>query len=243
MIRSEAEITVELQDLIGNSDDIAQSFYEIISQNLKTDEIKYSLLALCGEISSLVAKRGPSEQMKKCLNDPTIDKSSVYNAIEREVKESVQLYYSLIADYLSQYRYDKDCMSVVEQIYSSYEVSDYKYYKDAQENLGILYTDEKCVLYNLREAFLCFTMSNAKDSNCPDVLYGFAKSISASGNAFMQGDALRLFKRAFNLGHEDAKIEYEKICRHENLCTSCGGQFKGVFVKKCSKCGKKKDYK
>ena len=30
--------------------------------------------------------------------------------------------------------------------------------------------------------------------------------------------------------------------RNRNVCQYCGGQFKGVFTKVCSKCGKSKDY-
>lgn len=42
------------------------------------------------------------------------------------------------------------------------------------------------------------------------------------------------------------KAEREKIqkqnYRRQNLCQYCGGNFKGFFVKKCSICGKEKDY-
>ena len=30
--------------------------------------------------------------------------------------------------------------------------------------------------------------------------------------------------------------------RRQGLCLDCGGTFKGIFSKKCSQCGKHKDY-
>ena len=41
------------------------------------------------------------------------------------------------------------------------------------------------------------------------------------------------------------KIEEEQLQKHRrenNLCQHCGGQFKGLFTKKCASCGKVKDY-
>ena len=242
MIRNKEAIIEELQKMIANSDNIAQMIYDAINGSEKTDEIKYSLISLHSKMPSLVRERGPSEQMKKWLDDPITDKSSVYRAIEREAKEIVQTYNSLIADYLSQYRLDRNCMSIAQQTYSSYEVTDYNNYRNAQENLGALYVDEDCILHNLGDAFVCFPMAMAKDSDDPDVLYGYAKSLEACNNVFIQMDAFPTFKKAADMGHKKAKEEYAKICRYKNLCTSCGGAFKGIFVKKCSKCGKKKDY-
>ena len=44
---------------------------------------------------------------------------------------------------------------------------------------------------------------------------------------------------------EAERLEQERICaerRAKKLCQHCGGKFKGLFTKKCSNCGMKKDY-
>ena len=38
---------------------------------------------------------------------------------------------------------------------------------------------------------------------------------------------------------EKRKKEYNRMC---NVCQYCGGRFKGLLVKRCSACGKRKDY-
>ena len=43
----------------------------------------------------------------------------------------------------------------------------------------------------------------------------------------------------------EKKKEMERVAeqrRREGLCPYCGGTFKGLFTKKCSNCGKPKDY-
>lgn len=242
MIKNKREITDELKKMIANSDNIAQMIYDAITKSKKTNEVKNSLISLHSQMPSLVVERGHSEQMKKWLNDPAIDKPSLYKAIEREATEVVLIYDSLIADYLSSYRSDKKCMGIVKETYLSYEATDYEHYRNAQENLGSLCVDENCLLYNLGEAFVYFSLARAKDSDNPEVLYGYAKSLNACDNVFMRMDAFPTFKKAADLGHEKAKEEFAKLCRLKKLCTNCGGQFKGFFIKKCSGCGKKKNY-
>lgn len=43
---------------------------------------------------------------------------------------------------------------------------------------------------------------------------------------------------------EERRIAEEQIAsrRFQNLCQYCGGTFKGMFSKKCTNCGKEKDY-
>ena len=41
---------------------------------------------------------------------------------------------------------------------------------------------------------------------------------------------------------EKAKAELIVSRKTQNLCQHCGGAFKGLFTKKCSSCGKEKDY-
>ena len=41
-------------------------------------------------------------------------------------------------------------------------------------------------------------------------------------------------------------VDFDKVLivlrRHSNKCSFCGGNFKGVFTKVCTACGKAKDY-
>ena len=40
----------------------------------------------------------------------------------------------------------------------------------------------------------------------------------------------------------DAREKQQNIWRARGLCQHCGGEFKGLFIKKCSQCGTEKDY-
>ena len=45
------------------------------------------------------------------------------------------------------------------------------------------------------------------------------------------------------LREKEEEIERRKpIYRSQGLCQHCGGSFKGLFKKTCTKCGKTKDY-
>ena len=45
------------------------------------------------------------------------------------------------------------------------------------------------------------------------------------------------------IAEEKKRIEEQKVAyRQKGLCQHCGGTFKGLFTKKCSACGKEKDY-
>ena len=48
-------------------------------------------------------------------------------------------------------------------------------------------------------------------------------------------------KRQEEIRLKEQKERQEKY-RNAGLCQHCGGEIKGLFVKKCVKCGKKKDY-
>ena len=42
---------------------------------------------------------------------------------------------------------------------------------------------------------------------------------------------------------EEKRIAEQRAQRRsQNLCQHCGGAFKGMFTKKCTNCGKEKDY-
>jgi len=242
MIRNKEAIIAELKRMIANSDMIAQMIYDAINVSDKTEEVKRSLIDLYSKMRLLVAERGPSKEMQELLDSPMWDKQSVREGIENEAKRNGQMYNTLIADYLSMYRLDRDCMRVVREVYLACETSDFNNYKNMQENLGFLYIDENCVLYNPGEAFVSFSMAGAENSQNPEILYGYAKSLSASDNSYTRWSAFSTYKRAAELGHEKAREVYAQECRHRGVCTGCGGKFKGLFVKKCSMCGKKKDY-
>ena len=48
---------------------------------------------------------------------------------------------------------------------------------------------------------------------------------------------------ATRLAEEKKRIEKEIASRRsQGLCQHCGGTFKGMFTKKCTNCGKEKDY-
>ena len=42
--------------------------------------------------------------------------------------------------------------------------------------------------------------------------------------------------------HQQVQQKLMSERREQNLCQHCGGTFKGLFTKKCSSCGKEKDY-
>lgn len=49
---------------------------------------------------------------------------------------------------------------------------------------------------------------------------------------------LKIREKISYLQYEEQKEQY----RCQNLCQYCGGTFKGFFTKRCSRCGKEKDY-
>ncbi len=52
------------------------------------------------------------------------------------------------------------------------------------------------------------------------------------------GDAQMLLKAI----EEDRIEEKARFWRNQGLCQYCGGSFTGIFSKKCSSCGRPKDY-
>ena len=57
----------------------------------------------------------------------------------------------------------------------------------------------------------------------------------------IKNEQIRIEKEKETLNNK--RIEEEKLNRRkQGLCQHCGGTFKGLFTKKCVKCGKEKDY-
>lgn len=69
-------------------------------------------------------------------------------------------------------------------------------------------------------------------------------AISASGKIYICGrNSSKECKGNGEVIFDDIKnvVTYQR--KRENRCAHCGGRFKGFIIKKCSNCGKKKDYK
>lgn len=60
--------------------------------------------------------------------------------------------------------------------------------------------------------------------------------------ALMKLSEERIFENYDNLENERKEQLQRKEYRSKKLCQHCGGKFKGLFSKKCIKCGKLKDY-
>jgi len=76
---------------------------------------------------------------------------------------------------------------------------------------------------------------------------GHAKAQYKLGKCYYDCQGVKQdYREAFKY-FRDAKISYDRndmkfLCRHNNACQHCGGTFEGKFFKKCSKCGKVKNY-
>ena len=88
---------------------------------------------------------------------------------------------------------------------------------------------------------------NIKNRDC---IFLLGNQILALENYGIDGDDYRFCFSTLShipdmklLRLEKQKQEKQKIAlRNNNLCQYCGGSFKGLFFKVCSKCGKPKDY-
>jgi len=52
----------------------------------------------------------------------------------------------------------------------------------------------------------------------------------------------KLFNKYCDITSEQENARKAIRFRRDGLCQHCGGSFKGLFTKTCTKCGKKKDY-
>ena len=155
----------------------------------------------------------------------------------------------MIADLLSVYRRDSYCMDYVEKMYKAIDLSYPERYFAGLENLGLLYMDEKCTLYNVEKAaptlmmvFQAGAKTGGVNLNHPDVLFAYATALTYCTNFIARGMSDTYLDKAAEAGHPKAIRIREEKRRNNKLCLFCGGKFKGLFVKKCSVCGEKKNY-
>lgn len=110
--------------------------------------------------------------------------------------------------------------------------------EEAMYNLGRCYEKGLGVKKDLSKAFEWY--SNAAEQGYKDAQYKL-------GNCYYNGEGVKQdYREAFKY-FRDAKISYDRndmkfLCRYNNVCQHCGGTFEGKLFKKCSKCGKVKNY-
>lgn len=260
MFRTKEEILKELERDFKKypiSRDVSAVLSKQITLKNSGEIIQYAL----EDLAQAAVDIKPSDDVLRLASHTT--KECAQRLIEQEQTALAIKYRCMIADVLSKYRTNKKCMDFVIACYAwalkemgknHYLKNDLPKYFEviAYENLALIYSDEKCVAYNLDEAFVNFVMFDSLVSvsdyfdyvDNADLMYGFAKAIlSQKGKGLAQKyNALDWLKDAARCGHKKAEEELKNIRRSQNVCVYCGERFKGIFIKKCAKCGKKKDY-
>lgn len=247
MFKTKEEIIEILNQKEGDEKAVAEKMLSVLSQNSK-DKITLGVFELTPWVSEFIKELPPSKMLQDMKS--ISEKTSWENAVKREATAKIIEYHCLLADILWDFRDDSRCAQFISAAYKCCTESKDAMLKSkidklvplAHENLGLLYSDEKSACYNLDEAFvylkLLFGVYGGSEN--PEVIFCYAKALQ--NNRVFYNDAFNMFARAASKGHEQAKIEYQKICRARNLCTNCGGSFKGFIFKKCTRCGEKKSY-
>ena len=244
MLRSKEEILEILEKKDFSTDLIAKNLHEQLLSPMPTGGTKaFGVMAVKQLIPSFLEKMCPTKELKEKIEKESLSEHDAQVALDLEKKQKTIEYTLIAAEILALYRDDYNAMEYVlkwhTELLSEYGVEALSY-----ENMGLLFSDQECVLFDREQAYKCFSMllnmgEGAGNFEHPDVLFAFANSLPGSWSL---KDAMSIYKKAADKGHEKAKVEFQNICRYSKLCTNCGGNFKGIFVKKCVSCGKKKDY-
>ena len=110
------------------------------------------------------------------------------------------------------------------------------------------------MVFDLHRAVFCVAMK-AVAKLCPSFVAAFLHSKNDVGQCNVDGwklfdDCYSLIekyksfakKSKVKIEEKSAMQEQQRKYKMNNLCQYCGGPFKGLFTKKCAKCGKVKDY-
>ena len=255
MFRTQTQVIALLKKKDFTQEPLAKTFLTVLESG--DSDALLNFLSSSSNLLDEVEKMDSVLQVKKTLDSPLTDSEKVYftNVLEKVRTKKAIEYLLLFSDLLWNFRDVPEVLNYVRTIYQS--CIDNDAYKSAAidlgcmvsvyENLGLIYSYSDGKFYDLNQALLYFLMAFGIDKNRLDAadseeLYCYAKALQNSSNWIYRGDAFSVFKKAMLAGSEKAKEEFEKICRAENKCTFCGGQFKGVLVKHCVSCGKKKAY-
>ncbi len=259
MFKKISEILPELRKKDFQIDSAARKIYELLSQTLTPDLVSIVIEYIGEPIFTDVAQIPISEETKKLLALMTEEDALKYLQSDRAAL-TLQ-YMVMLADAFSIFRMDSNCMAMALSVYNSYFAleKDYhsldthlpKYFELIMyENLVLLYSDKSSPAYNLQKAALNLELFDVFSRNSgytahlenPDFLYAYAHIANLVKLVRPSFDAITMYKRAIAKGHQRAKTEFREVCRAKLLCTKCGGKLKGVFIKKCTDCGMKKDY-
>ena len=133
----------------------------------------------------------------------------------------------------------------------------YKYYKESAElgyvnamnNLGVLYENGEGTTKNIKEAMKWYEKAGAGGNK-----HGYSNlgAIYRHGRVGVNQDLMRAktyYEKSKANGNEEASEKIKQIQKEISdywarygLCRHCGGEFGGVFTKKCKNCGREKDY-
>ena len=111
-----------------------------------------------------------------------------------------------------------------------------------------LYLDKRFKSHNFEAAVKLLEVFDEVPSSKKEIHYMLAKCYDTlSAICYKPNQAESMMKQLARNGYEPAKKYCEKYAQKDQyiangLCSYCGGNLKGLFKKKCVKCGKNKNY-